>query len=62
MAAASEWPIEACLDRSEGGVLCLAMHLATEVWLMLMPSLKSSPWTLGALATHRQRTLAVIYP
>jgi hypothetical protein len=30
------------------GFLCLAMYLATEVWPISMPSLRSSPWIRGA--------------
>src|SRR5450631_2116384 len=32
----------------DGGLLRLAMYLATEVWPTSMPSLRSSPWILGA--------------
>ena len=32
----------------DGGLLRLAMHLATEVWPISMPSLRSSPWIRGA--------------
>src|SRR5471032_2290683 len=32
----------------DGGLLRVAMYLATEVWPTSMPSLRSSPWILGA--------------
>jgi hypothetical protein len=32
----------------EGGPLLRAMYLATLVWPISMPSLRSSPWILGA--------------
>ena len=39
-----EHPFHPC----EGGPLLRAMYLATLVWPMLMPSLRSSPWMRGA--------------
>src|ERR1700740_460157 len=32
----------------DGGFLCLAMYLATEVWPISMPSLRRSPWIRGS--------------
>ena len=42
------------------GLLCLAMYLATEVWPISMPSLRSSPWIRGAPQRELARLMSRI--
>src|SRR3954447_22322750 len=44
----SAWFRRNVLQPCDGGHLCRAMYLATEVWPTSMPSLRSSPWMRGA--------------
>jgi hypothetical protein len=44
----SAWFRRIVLQPWDGGRLCRAMYLATEVWPTSVPSLRSSPWMRGA--------------
>src|SRR3954451_2459100 len=44
----SAWFRRNVLQPCDGGRLCRAIYLATEVWPTSMPSLRSSPWMRGA--------------
>src|SRR6476619_5482265 len=44
----SAWFRRNVLQPCDGGRLCRAMYLATEVWPISMPSLRSSPWMRGS--------------
>src|SRR3954451_2503699 len=56
----SAWLRRNVLQPCDGGRLPHAMYLATEVWPTSMPSLRSSPWTLGAPQSGLARLISRI--
>ena len=56
----SAWLCRNVFQPWDGGLLRLAMYLATEVWPTSMPSLRSSPWILGAPQSGLVRLMARI--